>query len=293
MKELADVDELVKWKPDVAIISNPTSLHLETIKRCLPHVRGIFIEKPLSHSLDGVADLLEQIKEHRVVTFVGFTFQFHPAAKALHQFVTNEHSGNPLLLQCQVGQWIEDWHPEEDYRNAYFARKDLGGGALLTLIHEVHLATELLGPVKRVSCVLPRCDMFNVDVDASADLMVQHMGGAVSQIHLDMIQRPAHREGVVSCQRGWISYNLINNTVSAQTAEETEPSVIWHDPGYDLNDAYLEEMEMFLDYVREGRVRHSYDAWKATQSLSIVTSARSAAESNSVVAIPEWVRDLQ
>jgi len=293
VKELADWNEVADCKPDVAIVSNPTSLHLETISNCLPHIRGVFIEKPLSHSLDGVERLLAQIKTQKVVSFVGLVLQFHPLVKALREALDEGRPGNPLLLQCQVGQWIEDWHPQEDYRNAYFARKDLGGGALLTLIHEVHLATELLGPASRVSCMLPNCDLLAVDVDAIADLMIQHLSGAISQIHLDMVQRPTHREGVVSCQRGWIRYNLIENIVTAQTAEPNESSVIWQKADYQLNDSYLEEMRTFLDYVRQGRVRHSYDAWKATQSLSIVTSAKIAAESNSIVTIPEWVRALE
>ena len=293
VKELKDWNAVVDCRPDIAIVSNPTSLHLETVNKCLPLVRGVFIEKPLSHSLDGLEALLDQIKKSKVVSFVGFVLQFHPAVKAVRGLLDQEQLGIPLVLQCQVGQWIEDWHPQEDYRKAYFARRDLGGGALLTLIHEVHLAFELLGPANRVSCVLPDCDRSSVDVDLIADLMIQHASGAVSQIHLDMVQRPAHREGVVSCENGWIRYNLVDNVVAAQSVESSIASVGWQQSDYELNNAYLEEMATFLDYVRQGRIRHSYDVWKATQSLGIVTSARLAAESNTVVPIPDWVRELE
>ena len=50
-------------KPDIAIISNPTSLHLESAKRLIPHVKGILIEKPLSNSLTGVDQLINLIKK--------------------------------------------------------------------------------------------------------------------------------------------------------------------------------------------------------------------------------------
>lgn len=292
VKEVNDWSDVAAARPDVAIISNPTSLHLQTISSCLPHVRGIFIEKPLAASLNGVPEILTEIKNRRIVSLVGYNLQFHPLVKALREFVQSEPAGAPLLLQCQVGQWIEDWHPDEDYNQAYFARKDLGGGALLTLIHEVHLATQLLGPARRVTALLPQCDLLKLNVDAIADLLVDHSTGAVSQIHLDMIQRPAHREGVVSCARGWTSYNLLTNTVVAQLADQTEPAIIWQQPEYDLNESYLEEMKTFLTFVREGRVRHDYDAWKATQSLAIATSAVAAYESHSWGTIPEWVQSL-
>jgi predicted dehydrogenase/spore coat polysaccharide biosynthesis protein SpsF (cytidylyltransferase family) len=292
VKELSDWSELPGLKPDVAIVSNPTSLHLETIERCLPQVRGLFIEKPLAASLDGVAELLKQIKQRRIVSFVGYNLQFHPVVKALQKFLSDDAVGKPLLFQCQVGQWIEDWHPNEDYARAYFARKELGGGVLLTLIHEIHLAMELLGAAEKVTCILPSYETLSVDVEVVADLMIHHSSNAVSQIHLDMIQRPAHRQGVISCERGWISYNFLTNSVSAQTADQTGPVTIWNDPGYDANAPYLEEMATFLNCVREGKVRHEHDAVHATQSLAIATSAFAAARTNSFVEIPDWVRAL-
>jgi predicted dehydrogenase len=196
-----------------------------------------------------------------------------------------------LLFQCQVGQWIEDWHPNEDYRNAYFARKDLGGGVLLTLIHEIHLAMELLGAADKVACLIPSYEALPVDVEVVADLMIDHASNAVSQIHLDMIQRPAHRRGVISCERGWISYNLVTNTVIGQVGK-SGVKVIADDALYDVNDSYVEEMETFLNCVREGKVRHEHDAMRAAQSLAIATSALAAAEANSFVEIPAWVRSL-
>ena len=289
VKEIGDWSELSDLGAEVAIISNPTSLHLETIERCLPHVRGLFIEKPLAASLAGVAELLQQIKQRRIVSFVGYNLQFHPAVKALQKFLANDAVGKPLLFQCQVGQWIEDWHPNEDYRNAYFARQDLGGGVLLTLIHEIHLAMELLGAADKVACLLPPFEALPVDVEVVADLMIKHSSNAVSQIHLDMIQRPAHRRGVISCERGSISYDLIANSV---TADDTEKSTIYADPDYDVNAAYVEEMGMFLSCVREGIVRHEYDAMRATQSLAIAATALEAARTNSFVEIPAWVRAL-
>jgi predicted dehydrogenase/spore coat polysaccharide biosynthesis protein SpsF (cytidylyltransferase family) len=288
--EVREIDELTD--ADIAIVSNPTSLHLETIERCLPHVRGVFIEKPLAASLDGVDQLLKQIKQRRVVSFVGYNLQFHPVVKELQKFLADDAVGKPLLFQCQVGQWIEDWHPNEDYRNAYFARKDLGGGVLLTLIHEIHLAMELLGAADKVACMLPSYEALPVDVEVIGDVMVNHSSNAVSQIHLDMIQRPAHRRGVISCERGWISYNLVTNTVVGQTVGQHGVKVIADDALYDVNESYVEEMETFLNCVREGKVRHEHDAFRATQSLAMAASALEAARTNTLVEIPSWVRSL-
>ena len=290
--ELSDFDALFENKPDVAIISNPTSSHLETINRCLPHVCGIFIEKPLSHSLDNIEKLLGEFKNRLVTSFVGYNLQFHPVLKRIQDFLDSQNPGKPLLFQGQVGQWIEDWHPGRNYREAYYARNDLGGGALLSLIHEIHMATELLGPALCVSCVLPKSDLLSIDVDVIADLMIEHASGSISQIHIDLIQRPAHRQGVVTCERGWINYDLIKRTVVSvgDDAKDESASPIANDSA---EQTYLDEMATFLDFVRQGKIRHEHDAWKATQSLAVVESARVAAQTQTVVRLPEWVINLK
>src|SRR5262249_2447533 len=128
VKEVSDWKAGVDFKPDVAIIANPTSLHLETAAKILPQVKGLFIEKPLSHSMDGVQDFIETVKAKHVPAFVGYNFHFHPLFKAVAEEMDKGHLGKPLLFQCQVGQWLPDWHPYEDFQKAYYARKDLGGG---------------------------------------------------------------------------------------------------------------------------------------------------------------------
>ena len=279
VKQTEDWRELADFRPDIAIVSNPTSLHVETIKSCLPHVRGIFIEKPLAADPGGVAEVLQEIRDRKVVSFIGYNLQFHPAVKAIQEILESDRLGNPLLFQAQVGHWIGDWHPGEDYRNSYVARRDLGGGVSLTLSHEIHLAAELLGPAEGVYCLLPPSDRLNLNVDVVSDLMIQHVSGAISQIHLDMIQRPIHRQGTVSCERGWISYDLIAKTVLMQTQDQTEPVSVWSDANYDFNQSYLDELQTFLNCVREGRIRHEYDAWRGARSLAIIAAAfRSAAE---------------
>ena len=72
VEEVYSWSDLIKKKPDIAFITNPTSLHIETAKKIIPHIKGLFIEKPLSHNLDGVSNLLKLVEKYKVVTFMGF-----------------------------------------------------------------------------------------------------------------------------------------------------------------------------------------------------------------------------
>jgi len=266
---------------------------LGTVDRLLPTVKGIFVEKPLSHSLNGVKTLLGKIENYKNITFVGYNLQFHPAVRAIQGAIDSGQIGQPLVFQCQVGHWLPDWHPYEDFRNAYYARKDLGGGVTLTLIHEIHLAIALMGKVKEVYSLYSQNELLPLEVDTAVALMTRHDSGAVSHIHLDYIQRPYHRSGVVSGEKGWIRYDLANSNVMAQFAEDNTPRCLWDGSSYDANQQYVDEMDTFLDYVREGRMRHSFDAWHATQSLAVADAALNCAHGRNRYKLPGWVNTLK
>lgn len=275
VREVSSWDALLREEPDIAVIANPTSLHLETASKLVPHVRGLFIEKPLAASLGGVAELLAVCEEHRPTTFVGYSLQFHPVARQMQALLTSGALGEPLVLQGQVGHWLPDWHPYEDHRQAYYARRDLGGGVMLTLIHEIHLAMQLLGPVRDVQCMLSEYAALDLDVDVIADLMLRHETSGVSQLHLDFVQRRYHRTGTISCERGWIDYDFAHPRVTVSDADGER--TVYEAAEYDGNRSYIDMMTTFLGFVREGRVRHAYDVWEAAESLAVVDQAFASA----------------
>jgi len=304
--EVSTWEELLDSQPDIAIVSNPSSLHLQTVFKLLPHVRGIFVEKPLSHSLEGIQELLAAIEQRQVVSFVGFSLEFNPVVKAMRSLLqsaeertkvkgrkVNEDEapfGKPLSLQATAGHWLPDWHPWEDYRQSYAARRDLGGGVTLTLIHEIQMALGLFGAAESVVANFPASKLLPLDVDVIADLMIRHKGDAISQIHLDYIQRPWHREGIISCENGWIRFDFTAMKVTAQSANDTEPQTILDNPAIDSNLAYIEMMGNFLECVQEKRIHHNFNVWHGIESLAVAECGFQSAERGCWIKLPEWIQ---
>jgi len=270
--EFDNWDDICKRKPDIAIISNPTSLHLSTAIQVLPFVKGVFMEKPLSNSLDGVDKLTSLIKKNNTVFFMGHNLVFHPIFMNIKKFVNSNDVGNIINLQCQAGHWLPDWHPYEDYKKSYFAKKELGGGVALTLIHEIHMAIELAGKPQEV--VGMKSDSASLDIekniDIISDIMIRHKSGCVIQIHLDYIQNPFHRSGLITFEKGWISYDFSTQQLLAQKFDDKAPIVLWNDKNYDANDMYVKQLKCFIEYVEEGRVKHQHDIDCGIESLWIV-----------------------
>ena len=282
--EVDNWEEAIASSPDVAIISNPSSLHIETARKIVDHVKGVFIEKPLSDSTNECQQLIDILNEKKVVSFIGHNMMFHPIVENIIKFYNENDIGEVVNIQCQVGQWLPDWHPYENYKNAYYARKDLGGGVALTLIHEIHLALELAGLPVSVVGEVSKYNKLDLEVDVCSDLMIKHKTGAVSQIHLDYIQQPSHRSGLITFEMGWLSYDFTRIELIGQKNGD-DVHVIWSDKNYDYNKAYIDQMIEFVCFVEEGRLKHKYDAESSVESLKVVESLLESSNSGKKVSI--------
>ena len=71
---------------------------------------------------------------------------------------------------------VADWH-YEDYRKAYYARKDLGGGVFSIMIHEIHL-DPVAGLPTEVFGLFSESELLELDVDVlrSHDKALEHGG---------------------------------------------------------------------------------------------------------------------
>ena len=70
--------DAIAEKPDFAIVSNPTSLHVKTAIQIAKANIPIFMEKPVSNNLKGLNELNKIIKNNKTPSMVGFQQRFHP-----------------------------------------------------------------------------------------------------------------------------------------------------------------------------------------------------------------------
>jgi len=142
-----DLRKALQHHPDIAVISNPTAIHMETALACARSGCHLFIEKPLSSNLEGCDELMRIVRENRLITMIGCQFRFHPLLSSLKKQLDTGKVGRVAGARAEWGEYLPDWHPWEDYRQSYSARRDLGGGVTLTLIHPLDYLYWIFGPV--------------------------------------------------------------------------------------------------------------------------------------------------
>ena len=120
-------------------VCTPPSQHIEIAQRAADAGCHLFIEKPLSHTLDGVERLRETVASKDWWRWSGASGAItHVSGGCAICF--RRELGPARPAEIEYGEYLPDWHPYEDYRMSCAARADLGGGVVLTQIHDYDLA---------------------------------------------------------------------------------------------------------------------------------------------------------
>jgi predicted dehydrogenase len=187
------LSEAVDFRPDAIVIASATSAHTEALRWAVEHRVHAYVEKPIGAAPAGIAESLDTADEAGLTVAVGYNLRFHAAIEAIRDTILAGGIGRLLSVRAEVGSYLPDWHPDEDYRGSYAARAALGGGALLTLSHELDYVRWIAGEVASVEGVAARVSQLELDVDDVAEVVTRHVGGAVGSIHMDLLDRSYHR----------------------------------------------------------------------------------------------------
>jgi predicted dehydrogenase len=246
------LDEGLAQGCSMAVIASPNRFHLEQCLAAADAGLHFLVEKPLATATDGIAELVARAERRRLVAMVGSNWKFHPALARMRGLLEAGEIGRALAVQAVGGQYLPDWHPWEDYRRMYSSRRELGGGALLDS-HDVDYLTWLLGPVASVSCRTATTGTLDIDTEDLAAMTLAFRSGALGTLQLDYLQRPYSRRVHVTGESGTLVWDAVENELSHYVPRE-QAWRRWKPPvSYDLNRMYIEEMQHFLDCVRQGR----------------------------------------
>jgi predicted dehydrogenase len=269
------LDEALAQKPDIAYICNPSSLHVEAARACLLAGCDIFLEKPLSDSLTGTAELIALAHTHSRIAMVGYQLRFHPCLVRLTELVHSGVLGSLLSVRATVGEYLPNWHPYEDYRIMYAARASLGGGVVLTQIHELDYLYSLFGVPSRLYALGGHWSDLEIDVEDTASVLMEatHNGRPLPiHLHQDYLQSPPSRSCEIIGDKGRVVMDLTALTVSLYTRNNPQPEV-FRVENFDRNNLFLDQARHFLQCVQT-RERPIVDLTDGLQSLRMALAMK-------------------
>ena len=280
------LDAALAEAPQVAFICNPSSLHIPAATACVRAGCDVFLEKPVSDRMDGVLELLTAAESRRRVVMVGYQLRFHPCFQALQEAVCSGSLGRILTVRATVGEYLPGWHPYEDYRRMYAARTDLGGGVVVSQIHEFDYLYALFGPPRSVYSLGGHSSRLEIDVeDVASTLMEFRMEGRVLPVHLqqDYLQRPASRGCEVIGDEGKAIMDLAALSFTRYGCDGKIASLFrWEN--FERNQLFLDQLRHFLGCV-ETRRKPLVDLTDGIWSLQMALAAKESIAQGTAVSL--------
>lgn len=275
-------EDAMQNKPHAVIICTPTSVHIEYALAAARAGCHIFIEKPISHTTEGVDELIENASSKKLLTLVGCNFRFHWGLKLVKKLLDEDRIGRLLCIRAEFGQYLPDWHPWEDYRKGYSANRALGGGIILDAIHEIDYVLWMMGKVDAVSCFAGKFSSLAIDTEDVAEILLRFESGAIAEIHMDYVQRAYNRSCEVIGEEGTITWSFQNNQVRLYSAKDKDWQSYAPDTPYEVNEMYVAEMKHFLRCLN-GEEQPALDAGEAKSELEIVLAAKESSKSGKAI----------
>ncbi len=254
--ELPSYDRLadaLAERPRIAIISNPTALHLDTALACAEAGCHLFIEKPLSHTPDGADALANLVAARDLRCMVAYMGRFHPAIRQVRAWIEADEIGDIVHYRALWGDYLPDWHPWEDYRDGYAARTDLGGGPTHTLSHELDLLYSFLGMPQRTLALRNDRSALEVQTEHGMDMLFAFANGATANLHVDFFQKPPHRELEICGTRGKLAIDYQRGQARLFRHDRDSATVFEVPAGFERNDQFVAELAYFFECVEHGR----------------------------------------
>ncbi|OGE30444.1 hypothetical protein A3C59_00465 [Candidatus Daviesbacteria bacterium RIFCSPHIGHO2_02_FULL_36_13] len=242
IKELYSWDELEKLKPDVAFITNPTSLHIETAIKCAEFGCKLFIEKPIGSSLKDFEKLKKIVKSKKIVTYIAYNLRFHPIILKLKKNIENKK-----ILHARVvcTSYLPTWRPDRDFLKGYSANTNMGGGVILDLSHELDYISYLLGDINKMTGTYSKRSNVTVDAEDFVDYLLETKTTPVN-IHINFLSQLRQRYIQIDFDQLTIIADLIDSEIREYKNDILHKT---EKVDYQKGQEYSDQIKYFLDNI--------------------------------------------
>lgn len=276
-------EEAIDFRPEIAVIANPAPFHIAIAQSLACCGSNLLIEKPLSDKLDDISQLIRSCSENNTVLLVGYNLRFLNSLQHYRTLLNSEVIGKIFSVRCEAGQYLPAWREGVDYRKTASAKRELGGGALLELSHELDYLRWIYGDIEWVKATLSKQGLLEVNVEDTAHLTLGFTAKCgqpqlVCTLNLDFLRHDRTRLCVAIGENGSLSWNGLTGDVRIYESGAKEWRLIYECSQHG-DESYMAEWMHLIDCIEHG-VPPLISGQDGYSVLKVIDAARKSAESH-------------
>lgn len=282
IRTLADIEAAMRENPDVLVISTPPDLHVKYAMLAAKNNRHFFMEASVVDK--GMDELIALCKGKKIIAAPSCTARFHPSVVKIKELVDTDTIGKVLAFSYHSGQYLPDWHPWEDYRQFYAAKRETGAAREIVPFELVWL-TWVFGYPDAISCFKGKLSKLDIDIDDVYQLIMRFKSGTLGHMLVDVVARVPYRTCRLIGEEGLVQWEW-GEGVKVYTAKDKK----WHEyrveegttvEGYSdkiKEGHYIEEMGRFIRAIK-GEKKYPYTLEDDREILSLLYAAERSSDS--------------
>jgi predicted dehydrogenase len=246
---LRTLKDVAEFRPSMAIVCSPSPFHTEIAQYLAEIGAHILIEKPIANSTLGIKELISTCRQKSLVLMTGYNLRYLASLNYFRNCIIEGEIGKILSIRCEVGQYLPEWRPDKDYRATVTASRELGGGALLELSHELDYLQWIFGSANWVSAVIGKHSNLEIDTEDNAHLVIgfsdEKLGyTTIGNLNIDLYRHDKTRNCLVIGESGSIKWDAILDRVSIYSTKNLEWETVFQGKS-NLEETYEDQLEEF------------------------------------------------
>jgi len=239
--------------PDIYIISTPPNLHSKYFLFAAKMKKHFFVE---ATTVDKGYKELAKLLNNKFIGVPSNTWVYFPAIKKLKKIISENKIGEILSFQYHMGEYLPDWHPWDDYRKVYFAKKKTGGAREMFVFELIWISDLLNSDISKISGLVEKVSDLEMTADDIYSAVVKFKSGTIGNIAIDTLARTPFRTIRFIGSTGVLDWDFTAKEIKLfQKKNNTWKSIILikgeSEKGYyTTEDMYREEMSEFLNAIK-------------------------------------------
>ncbi len=260
---------------DAVVVCTPAPFHVSMARQAMEAGAHVLVEKPLSQSLGGVAELIATRDRLRRFAAVAYVLHVYPILCAAREFLRRGEFGPVRQVTVVSGQSFPTFRPA--FAQTYYRDRKMGGGAIQdALTHSVNWVESVVGASESVLCDCAHQVLPGVEVEDTAHAAVRH-GAVLSNFSLNQFQSPNETTFQFNAAGGSVKVELHQQRWG--TFAFGAPGWTWHEvPPLDRDGPFTLQANAFLDLLA-GQPSRLCSLEAAAATLRFNLSALASADS--------------
>lgn len=237
-------------KPEVVFICSPTQLHLQFANLALDCGSDIFIEKPISESLNGINRLIKKTSKKNKIVMVACNFRFHQSFKAFKKIIDNKKYGEPLTVRLIGSYYLPTARKNIKYQKIYASQKSGGGVVLDSGSHVLDYLQSLFGKVEKAFSIVNHINSLGIKSEEAAHLIFRHNNGVITAATIDYISKKRQHIIEVATNKGLLTLDFIKGNIKFENGAKITKIVFEVKDKKHLDKMYLDEINYFFNCLK-------------------------------------------